>query len=170
MAKVQIRELRDWMLTGRLPDCFNPRHDLRTSASQAAAAQLDLRLAAYEMLQEHQRVRPGTSVLVSAEWPAASVLDMADLVRTHVSIIGPATALREAAAAASVSEQVEFLDAHAAVRRHWDIVLTTSPTARTSHGAAMQNVWCSPISAAGQADHAGNRNPRRLAWRGADDR
>ena len=52
---------------------------------------------------------------------------MADLVRTHVSAIGPTPALREAASAASVSEQVEFIDADTAARRHWDIVLTTSP-------------------------------------------
>ena len=118
--------LRDWMLAGGCRTCLNPRHDLRTSASQAAAGQLGLRLAIYEMLQEQQRVRPGLSVLASASWPTASVLDMADLARTHVSIIGPAPALREAAAAASVLEQVEFLDANAALGRDWDIVLTTS--------------------------------------------
>ena len=102
LAEHRIAVLREWMLGGRLPDRFNPRHDLRLAASQAAAGQLGLRIAIYEMLQEQQRVRSGLSVLVPPGWPVASVLDVADLMRIRVTVIEPAPALRAAAAAASV--------------------------------------------------------------------
>ena len=102
LAEHRIAVLRDWMLGGRLPDKFNPRHDLRAATSRGAAEQLGPRVAIYEMLQEQQRVRPGLSVLVPPEWPVASVLDVADLVRTRVSVVGPAPALRTAVAAASM--------------------------------------------------------------------
>ena len=78
------------------------------------------------MLQEQQRARPGLSVPLSADWPAASVLDVADLVRTRVSTIASASALRADLARASILRQVEFVEADAAVMRDWDIVLTTS--------------------------------------------
>ena len=127
LAEDRISALLDWMLDGRLPDRLNPRHDLRSAASQAAAEHLTLRLAVYEMLQEQQRVRPGLSVLLSPDWPAASVLDVADLVRTRVSMIASASAPRADLARASVLQQIEFVEAGAAVMRSWDIVLTTSP-------------------------------------------
>ena len=41
LAEHRITMLRDWMLDGRLPDRFNPRHDLRLATSQAAGGQLD---------------------------------------------------------------------------------------------------------------------------------
>ena len=126
LAGHRIKMLRDWMLDGRLPDKFNPRHDLRAATSQGAAEQLGLRVAIYEMLQEQQRVTPGLSVLAPPEWPVASVLDVADLVRIRVSVVGPAPALRAAVAAASMLGQVEFVEIDAAVGRDWDIVLTTS--------------------------------------------
>jgi hypothetical protein len=126
MAEHGITALREWMLDGRLPDRLNPRHDLRIATSQKAARQLDLRLAAYEMLQEQQRLRPGLSVLVSPGWSPASVLDLADLVRTRVSVIGPAPALYAAAASASVLEQVAFVETDAAMHQDWDMLLTTS--------------------------------------------
>ena len=126
LAEHRIKLLLDWILDGRLPDVFNPRHDLRTTISQAAAGQLALRVAIYEMLQEQQRVQPNLSVLVPSEWPVASVMDMADLKRIRVSVIGPASALRAAAAATSMLGQVDFVETDVAVRRAWDIVLTTS--------------------------------------------
>ena len=124
LAEHRIAVLRDWMLGGRLQDKFNPRHDLRAATSQAERRQLGLRVAIYEMLQEQQRVRPGLSVLVPPEWPVASLLDVADLVRTRVSVVGPRRHC--AVAAASMLAQVEFVETDAAVRRDWDIVLTTS--------------------------------------------
>ena len=114
-------------------DCrtgFNSRHDLRLAAcSEAAAGQLDPRLAIYEIVQERQRplavvVRGGL-----AGWPLASVMDLADLMRTRVTVIEPAPALRAAAAAASVLNQLAFIDADAAARQDWDIVLTASADA-----------------------------------------
>jgi hypothetical protein len=126
LAEYGIMALREWMLDGRLPDRLNPRHDLRMATSQKAARQLDLRLEAYEMLQERQRVQPGLSVLVSPGWPLASVMDLADLVRTRVSVVGPAPALRAAAASASVLEQVAFVETDAAMHQDWDMLLTTS--------------------------------------------
>jgi Glycosyl transferases group 1 len=126
LAEHRIAVLLDWMLGGRLQDRFNPRHDLRYATSLAAAGQLGLRIAIYEMLQEQQRERPGLSVLVPREWPVASVLDVADLVRTRVSVVEPAPALRTAVAAASVFRQVRFVEADAAIKQDWDIVLTTS--------------------------------------------
>lgn len=126
LAEHRITTLRDWMLDGRLPDLFNPRHDLRVTTSIAAADQLDLRIAVYETLQECQQVSPGASVFVSPEWPVASVMDIADLVRIRVSAISPAPVLHADAAAASMLGQVEFVDIDAAARRDWDIVLTAS--------------------------------------------
>ena len=126
LAGHRIKMLRDWMLDGRLPDKFNPRHDLRAATSRGAAEQLGPRVAIYEMLQEQQRVTPGLSVLAPPEWPVASVLDVADLVRTRVSVVGPPPALRAAVAAASMLGQVEFVEIDAAVGRDWDIVLTMS--------------------------------------------
>jgi hypothetical protein len=125
-AEHRIAVLRDWMLNGRLPDELNPRHDLRTSISQTMARQLALRVAVYEMLQEQQRLRPGLSLLLSPGWPVASALDVVDLVRVHVSVIEPAHAVRREAASASLLQQVNFIEMDAAVRRDWDIVLTTS--------------------------------------------
>lgn len=126
LAEHRIAVLRAWMLEGRLPNMLNPRHDLRTASSQAAAGQLALRVAIYEMLQEQQRVQPGLSVLVPPEWPVASVLDMADLMHTRVSVIGPTPALHAAAAAASTLQRLTFVETDAALRQDWDIVLTTS--------------------------------------------
>jgi hypothetical protein len=126
LAEHRIKLLLDWILDGRLPDVFNPRHDLRTTISQAAAGQLALRVAIYEMLQEQQRVQPNLSVLVPSEWPVASAMDMADLKRIRVSVMGPASALRAAAAATSMLGQVDFVETDVAGRRAWDIVLTTS--------------------------------------------
>ena len=126
LAEDRIAALSDWMLDGKLPDQLNPRHDLRGAISQAAADHLTLRLAVYEMLQEQQQVRPGLSVLVSPDWPTASVLDVADLVRTRISVIASASTLRADLARASMLQQVELIEAEAAVMRDWDIVLTTS--------------------------------------------
>ena len=121
--------LRDWMLDGLLPDRFNPRHDLRLATSQAAVGQLDSRLAIYEIVQERQRAQPGLSVVVSPGWSVASVMDLADLDAHSVTVIEPAPALRAAAAAASVLDQLAFIDADAAARQDWDIVLTASTDA-----------------------------------------
>jgi hypothetical protein len=129
LAKDRMTVLRDWMLEGKLPDQLNPRHDLRSAISQTTAQHLTLRLAVYEMLQEQQRVRPGLSVLLSPDWPTASVMDVADLVRTRVSVIASTSSLRTDLARASLLQQIEFIAADVAVRRDWDIVLTTS-----SHG------------------------------------
>jgi hypothetical protein len=126
LAERRITVLRDWMLDGRLPDMFNPRHDLRHATSQAAAGQLDLRIAIYENVQERQRVHSGLSVLVSPGWLLASVMDLADLIRLRVTVIEPTPALRAAAAAASVLDQLAFIDADAAARQSWDIVLSAS--------------------------------------------
>jgi Glycosyl transferases group 1 len=126
LAEHRITVLREWMLDGRLPDRFNPRHDLRLAASQAAAGQLELRITIYEMLQELQQLQSSSSVLVSPGWPLASVMDLADLMRVRVTVIEPAPALRAAAAAASVLDQLAFIDADAAARQDWDIVLTAS--------------------------------------------
>lgn len=125
LAGDRLSVLRQWLLGGALPGWCNPRHDLRAVVSQAAAKQLALRVAIYEMVQESQRVQPGVSVLVSPGWPVASVMDLVDLVRTELSVIGPNPALRAAAAAASISEQVTLIETDAAVGRNWDIVLTT---------------------------------------------
>ena len=56
-------------------------------------------------------------------------MDLADLMRTRVTVIGPAPALRAAAAAASVLDQLAFIDTDAAARQDWDIVLTVSADA-----------------------------------------
>jgi hypothetical protein len=128
-AEHRIAALRDWMLNGHLPDRFNPRHDLRAVASKAAAAHLELRIAMYERLQDVQQLQPGASVLISPGWPLASVMDLIDLVRLRVTIIGPAPDLRAAASAASVLDQMDFIDADAALSRTWDIVLTASANA-----------------------------------------
>jgi Glycosyl transferases group 1 len=90
LAEHRITVLRDWMLDGVLPDRFNPRHDLRLATSQAAVGQLDSRLAIYEIVQESQRAQSGLSVLVSPGWSVASVMDLADLMRTRVTVIEPA--------------------------------------------------------------------------------
>ena len=116
-------------MDGRLPDRFNPRHDLRIAASQAAARQLDPRITIYELVQERQRVQCGLSVLVSPGWSVASVMDLVDLTRTRVTVVEPAPALRAAAAAASVLAQLAFIDADTAARQNWDIVLTASADA-----------------------------------------
>jgi hypothetical protein len=126
LAEQRIAALRDWMLNGSLSDRFNPRHDLRVPTSEAAAAQLELRIAIYERLQDVQQLQPGASVLVAPGWPLASVLDLIDLIRLRVTIIGPAPELRAAAAAASVLGQMEFIDADAALRQTWDVALTAS--------------------------------------------
>ncbi len=127
LAEHRITVLRDWMLDGALPDLFNPRHDLRAATSEAAAGQLTSRVAIYEVLQERQRLQSGLSVLAPPDWPVASVLDMADLARCRMAVVDPTQALRAAVSAASLSDQVEFVEAATAVRRNWDIVLTTSP-------------------------------------------
>ncbi len=61
LAVRRIAVLRQWLLDGALPDWCNPRHDLRATASQAAARQLALRVPIYEMVQESQRAQPGLS-------------------------------------------------------------------------------------------------------------
>ncbi len=137
-----IAVLRDWMLDGRLPDRFNPRHDLRLATSLAAAGDLALRISVYERLQELQQLQPGSSVLVSPGWLAASAMDIADLVRLRLTVIGPAPELRAAAAAASMLDQLAFIDADAAAGQNWDIVLTASADAanepwRSSAGRVM---------------------------------
>jgi hypothetical protein len=126
LAKDRIAVLRDWMLDGKLPDQLNPRHDLRGSISQMTAEHLTLRLAVYEMLQEQQRLHPGLSVLLSADWPTASVMDVADLVRTRVSVIASTSTLRTDLARTSMLQQIKFVEADVAVRHDWDIALTTS--------------------------------------------
>src|SRR5262249_35944063 len=73
----------------------------------------------------------GLSVLVSPGWPAVSVMDLADLVRTSVSVVGPNPALRTAMSAASISGQVALVEAEAALTRDWDIALTTSADAES---------------------------------------
>jgi hypothetical protein len=129
LASARIDMLRHWLLEGALPDWCNPRHDLRAAASRAAVGQLALRVAIYQVVQESQRERPGLSVLVSPGWPAAAVMDLADLVRTQVSVVGPNPALRASMAMASVSGQVALVERDAAIARDWDIVLTTSTDA-----------------------------------------
>ena len=131
LASQRIAVLRQWLLDGVLPGWCNPRHDLRAAASQAGEGRLALRVAIYELAQESQRARPGLSVLVSPGWPVAAVMDLADLVRTQVSVVGPNPALRAAMAAASVSGQVALLEAEAAMGRDWDIVLTTAADAES---------------------------------------
>jgi hypothetical protein len=126
LAGDRITVLRQWLLEGALPDWCNPRHDLRAAASQAAAGSLMLRVAIYEMVQESQRAKPGLSVLISPGWPIVSVMDLADLARTKVSVVGPNLELQSAAAAAGVSGQVALVDADTAAGREWDIVLTTA--------------------------------------------
>jgi hypothetical protein len=125
-AEDRIAVLRRWMLDGHLPDLLNPRHDLRLATSQADR-RFELRLAAYEMLQDRQRIPPTVRVLAEPGWPAASVLDLLDLCHTQVSVVGPAPDLRMAAAAASVGEQVVVIEPDEAARQDWDIVLTTRP-------------------------------------------
>jgi glycosyl transferase family 1 len=129
LAVQRIAVLRQWLLGGALPDWCNPRHDLRAAASRAAAEQLAVRVAIYEMVQESQRARPGPSVLVSPGWPVASIMDLADLARTEVSVIGQNSALRAAMAAASISGQVALAGIDAAMGQDWDIVLTTATDA-----------------------------------------
>ena len=129
LAEHRIRVLHEWMLDGRLPHLFNPRHDLRLAASQAAARQLELRITIYEMLQELQQLQSGLSVLVSPGWPLASVIELADLMRVRVTVIEPTPGLRAASAAASVLGQLAFIDADAAASQCWDIVLTASADA-----------------------------------------
>lgn len=128
LAGDRIALLRRWMLDGVLPDWCNPRHDLRLVASRSAANQMALRVAIYEMVQEGQRARE-ISVLVSPGWPMAGILDLADLVRIQVAVIGPHPALRTALAAASMSGQVSIVDTAHAMERDWDLVLTTTTDA-----------------------------------------
>jgi hypothetical protein len=89
-----------------------------------------LRVAIYEMLQESQRARPGISVLVPPDWPMASILDLADLVRARVSVVGPNPALQTAMSAASIAGQVTLIDADAAAARDWDMALTSTTDPR----------------------------------------
>lgn len=124
-----ITALRDWMFNGNLPDRCNPRHDLRVPTSKAAAEQLELRIAMYERLQDVQQLQPGSSVLISPGWPVAAVMDLVDLIRLRVAVIGPAPELRAASAAASVLGQLDIIDADAALRQTWDIALTASADA-----------------------------------------
>ena len=131
LASQRIAVLRQWLLDGVLQDWCNPRHDLRTPASQAAAGHLALRVAIYELVQESQRARPGLSVLVSPGWPVAAVLDLADLGRTQVSVIAPNPDLRAATADTSISGQVALVETGAAIGRDWDIVLTTAVNAES---------------------------------------
>ena len=126
LACNRIALLRRWMLDGVLPDWCNPRHDLRLMASRAAAGQIPLRVAIYEMVQETQRAQREVSVLVSPGWPVAGILDLADLVRTQVSVIGPNPALHTALGTASMSGQVTMVEIAQAMERDWDIVLTTT--------------------------------------------
>ncbi|HTI84566.1 MAG TPA: glycosyltransferase [Acetobacteraceae bacterium] len=129
LACSRITLLRRWLLDGMLPDWCNPRHDLRLATSRAAAGQIPLRVALYEMVQESQRARREISVLISPGWPVAAVMDLADLVRTQVSVIGPNPALCAALAAASISGQVAMVEIARAMERDWDIVLTTTADA-----------------------------------------
>lgn len=128
LACDRIALLRRWLLDGLLPDWCNPRHDLRLAASRAAADQTALRVAIYELVQETQRTRE-TSVLVSPGWPVAGVMDLTDLVRTQISVIGPNPALHAALTAASMSGQVAIVEIAQAMEQDWDIVLTTTTDA-----------------------------------------
>ncbi len=129
LACDRIAVLRRWLLDGVLPDWCNARHDLRQTASRAAADRIALRIAIYEMVQESQRARCETSVLVSPGWPVAGIMDLTDLVRTQVSVIGPNPSLGMALAAASMSGQVATVEIAQAMERDWDIVLTTTTDA-----------------------------------------
>ena len=117
------------MLNGRLPDRFNPRHDLRLATSLAAAGDLAPLISVYERLQQLLHRQPGSSACsVSPGWlgrhrPA----DIADLVRLRLMVIGPAPELRAAAAAAKRAlDHLAFIDALMRRPGIRDIVLTAS--------------------------------------------